>query len=121
MEEIRAIQVNIWGQFVGAVAPLRNKPGYYEFSYAPEFEKGHLELSPILMKMKSRRRFSFPALAQETFHGLPGLLADSLPDKFGNALIDEYLARRGWRVGDGDGGLRDAAFRSGWNHGFFSP
>ena len=95
MEEIRAIQVNIWGQFVGAVAPLRNKPGYYEFSYAPEFEKGHLELSPILMKMKARRRFSFPALAQETFHGLPGLLADSLPDKFGNALIDEYLARRG--------------------------
>ena len=51
MEEIRAIQVNIWGQFVGAVAPLRNKPGYYEFSYAPEFEKGHLELTPILMKM----------------------------------------------------------------------
>ena len=95
MEEIRAIQVNIWGQFVGAIAPLRNKPGYYEFSYAPEFEKGRLELSPILMKMKARRRFSFPALAQETFHGLPGLLADSLPDKFGNALIDEYLARRG--------------------------
>ena len=95
MEEIRAIQVNIWGQFVGAVAPLQNKPGYYEFSYAPEFEKGRLELSPILMKMKSKRRFSFPALAQETFHGLPGLLADSLPDKFGNALIDEYLARRG--------------------------
>jgi serine/threonine-protein kinase HipA len=95
MDEIRAIQVNLWGQFVGAVAPLRNKPGYYEFSYAPEFEKGALELSPILMKMKARRRFSFPALAQETFHGLPGLLADSLPDKFGNALIDEYLARRG--------------------------
>jgi serine/threonine-protein kinase HipA len=95
MDEIRAIQVNIWGQFVGAIAPLRNKPGYYEFSYAPEFEKGRLELSPILMKMKARRRFSFPALAQETFHGLPGLLADSLPDKFGNALIDEYLARRG--------------------------
>jgi serine/threonine-protein kinase HipA len=95
MDEIRAIQVNIWGQFVGAVAPLRNKPGYYEFSYAPEFEKGRLELSPIMMKMKAKRRFSFPALAQETFHGLPGLLADSLPDKFGNALIDEYLARRG--------------------------
>jgi serine/threonine-protein kinase HipA len=95
MDEIRAIQVNLWGQFVGAVAPLRNKPGYYEFSYAPEFEKGRLELSPILMKMKAKRRFSFPALAQETFHGLPGLLADSLPDKFGNALIDEYLARRG--------------------------
>lgn len=67
MDDIRAIQVNIWGQFVGAVAPLRNKPGYYEFSYAPEFEKGHLELSPILMKMKARRRFSFPRWPRKPF------------------------------------------------------
>lgn len=95
MDGVTAVQVNIWGQFVGAVAPLKNKPGFYEFSYSPEFEKGRLELSPILMKLKSKRRFSFPALAQETFHGLPGLLADALPDKFGNALIDEYLSRRG--------------------------
>ena len=100
LDAIRAVQVNIWGQFVGAVAPLRGKPGYYEFSYAPDFEKGRLELSPILMKMRSKRRFSFPALAQESFHGLPGLLADALPDKFGNALIDEYLARRGIPPGD---------------------
>ena len=100
IDAIRAVQVNIWGQFVGAVAPLRGKPGFYEFSYAPEFEKGRLELSPILMKMRSKRRFSFPSLAQESFHGLPGLLADALPDKFGNALIDEYLARRGIPPGD---------------------
>jgi serine/threonine-protein kinase HipA len=97
MDEIKAVQVNIWGQFVGAVAPLKNKPGFYEFSYSPEFEKGRLELSPILMKLRSKRRFSFPALPQETFYGLPGLLADALPDKFGNALIDEYLSRRGQR------------------------
>jgi len=95
MDEIKAVQVNIWGQFVGAVAPLKNKPGFYEFSYSPEFEKGRLELSPILMKLKSKRRFSFPSLSQETYYGLPGLLADALPDKFGNALIDEYLSRRG--------------------------
>lgn len=95
MDEIKAVQVNIWGQFVGAVAPLKNKPGFYEFSYSPEFEKGRLELSPILMKLKSKRRFSFPSLSQETYCGLPGLLADALPDKFGNALIDEYLSRRG--------------------------
>lgn len=95
MDEIKAVQVNIWGQFVGAVAPLKNKPGIYEFSYSPEFEKGRLELSPILMKLKSKRRFSFPSLSQETYYGLPGLLADALPDKFGNALIDEYLSRRG--------------------------
>ena len=52
LDAIRAVQVNIWGQFVGAVAPLRGKPGFYEFSYAPDFEKGPLELSPILMKMR---------------------------------------------------------------------
>ncbi|MES2352889.1 MAG: type II toxin-antitoxin system HipA family toxin [Pseudomonadota bacterium] len=95
MEAVKAVQVNIWGQFVGAVAPLKNKPGFYEFSYAPGFEKGKLELSPIHMKMKSKRRFSFPALSQETFYGLPGMLADALPDKFGNALIEEYMSRRG--------------------------
>lgn len=100
MDDIRAVQVNLWGQFAGAVAPLRNKPGYYEFSYAPEFAKRGLELSPILMPLKAKRRFSFPALARETFHGLPGLLADALPDKFGNALIDEYLARRGILPGE---------------------
>ena len=47
------------------------------------------------MPLESNRRFSFPGLAQDTFHGLPGLLADALPDKFGNALIDEYLSRQG--------------------------
>lgn len=95
MDAIKAVQVNIWGQFAGAVAPLKSRPGYYEFSYSPTFETGRLELSPLLMKMKTQRRFSFPSLSQETFHGLPGLLADALPDKFGNALINEYLARRG--------------------------
>jgi serine/threonine-protein kinase HipA len=52
------------------------------------------------MKLKSRQRFSFPGLAAETFHGLPGLLADSLPDTFGNALIDEYLSRHGTRAAE---------------------
>jgi hypothetical protein len=37
MEQVKAVQVNLWGQFVGAVAPLKNKPGFYEFSYSPEF------------------------------------------------------------------------------------
>jgi len=52
------------------------------------------------MKLIAKKRFSFPALNQETFHGLPGLLADALPDKFGNALIDEYLTRHGTKVED---------------------
>ena len=95
MADVRVVEVRIWGQSVGAVAPLKGKPGFYEFQYAPAFENSGLELSPLLMKLDAQKRFSFPGLAQDTFHGLPGLLADALPDKFGNALIDEYLTRHG--------------------------
>jgi serine/threonine-protein kinase HipA len=52
------------------------------------------ELSPIAMPLGDRV-YRFPALARETFHGLPGLLADSLPDRFGHALIDACLATEG--------------------------
>ncbi len=100
MADINVVEVRIWGRSIGAVAPLRGTPGYYEFQYTPAFENSGLELSPLQMKLKSRQRFSFPALAQNTFHGLPGLLADSLPDTFGNSLIDEYLSRQGTRAED---------------------
>jgi serine/threonine-protein kinase HipA len=98
MAEVNVVEVRIWEQSVGAVAPLQGKPGFYEFQYTPAFENSGLELSPLRMKLKSKRRFSFPELALGTFHGLPGLLADALPDTFGNALIDEYLARHGTRT-----------------------
>ena len=99
MDDVKVVEVRLWNESAGAVAPLQGKPGFYEFQYAAAFEKSGLELSPLVMK-KSKRRFSFPALAQDTFHGLPGLLADALPDKFGNALIDEYLIRHGVRAGE---------------------
>lgn len=96
MALVKAVQVNLFGQFAGAVAPLNGKPGFYEFSYAPGFRKSGLNIAPIKMRLDStKNRFSFPELSTETYHGLPGLLADALPDKFGNALIDEYLARNG--------------------------
>jgi len=98
MADLNVVEVRIWQRSVGAVAPLQGKPGFYEFQYAPDFEDGGLELSPLRMKLKTKPRFSFPELAQNTFHGLPGLLADALPDAFGNALIDEYLTRHGARV-----------------------
>lgn len=94
MDEVKVVEVRIWGRTVGAVAPLKGKPGFYEFQYSPDFVKSELELSPLMMKL-GKKRFSFPSLSQETFHGLPGLLADALPDKFGNALIDEYIFRHG--------------------------
>ena len=100
MAEVNVVEVRLWDRLVGAVAPLSGRPGVYEFQYAPAFEKGDLELAPFRMKLGSRRRFSFPGLPSETFHGLPGLLADSLPDRFGNGLIDEYLSRHGTRIED---------------------
>jgi serine/threonine-protein kinase HipA len=98
--DLKVVEVRIWEQMVGALAPLRGKPGFYEFQYAPAFVNSGLELAPLRMKLKAQQRFSFPALAQDTFHGLPGLLADALPDKFGNALINEYLARHGTPLED---------------------
>ncbi len=80
---------------MGAVAPLKGTPGYYEFEYQPEFVRAGLELSPLLMPSAVGTRYRFPGLSVDTFQGLPGLLADSLPDKFGNALITEDLTRHG--------------------------
>jgi serine/threonine-protein kinase HipA len=66
------------------------------FEYAPGFARNGWELSPLLMPLRPQGRvYTFPALAKETYKGLPGLLADSLPDRYGNALMDAWLARQG--------------------------
>lgn len=64
------------------------------FEYDETFQRSGIEVSPIHLPL-GPQRFSFPGLPRETFKGLPGLLADSLPDKFGNLLIDQWLARQG--------------------------
>ena len=64
------------------------------FEYAPEFLASGIEAAPLMMPLGAGR-FAFPDLPRETFKGMPGLLADSLPDKFGNLLIDQWLARQG--------------------------
>lgn len=69
------------------------------FEYTASFLKDGPEVSPIVLKLR-KGIFSFPELSRRTYHGLPGLLADSIPDKFGNALIDAWLARKGWRKED---------------------
>lgn len=64
------------------------------FEYGPDFLASGIQVAPVMMPL-GPGRFRFPALPRETFKGLPGLLADSLPDKFGNLLIDQWLARHG--------------------------
>lgn len=100
VDALKVVEVRLWGQQVGAVAALRGKPGFYEFQYAADFSRTGLDLSPMKMPLSARRRYSFAELPQQTYFGLPGLLADSLPDRFGNALINEYLTRRGIAASD---------------------
>ncbi|HKJ17540.1 MAG TPA: type II toxin-antitoxin system HipA family toxin [Xanthomonadales bacterium] len=86
-------EVRLWGRSIGAVSLLDGDEAA-SFEYDPAFAKSGIEVSPIVMPL-SRRVYQFPALARETFLGLPGLLVDSLPDKFGNTLINAWLASLG--------------------------
>lgn len=86
-------EVKLWNRTIGAVF-LEEGDSVATFDYDPEFRHSGIEVSPLRMPLGSQQ-FRFPALPRETFHGLPGLLADALPDRFGNALIDAWLARQG--------------------------
>lgn len=86
-------EVRLWSELVGAIS-LAEGATVADFEYDAGFVKEGLEVAPLAMPL-STRVYRFPALRAESFHGLPGLLADSLPDRFGNALIDAWLARQG--------------------------
>lgn len=86
-------EVRLWGRRIAA-ASLDDANGVAAFQYDPEFVRSGIEVSPIAMPL-SPRIYVFSSLPRISFHGLPGLLADSLPDKFGNALIDAWLATQG--------------------------
>lgn len=86
-------EVQLWGRTIGAVS-LEDGATTAAFEYVPAFLGSGIELSPLRMPLQPRI-YTFPELAPATFHGLPGLLADSLPDRFGNALIDQWLATQG--------------------------
>jgi serine/threonine-protein kinase HipA len=86
-------KVQLWGRTIGAVSTVEGRD-YAAFQYEPEFARSGIELSPLTMPLGDRV-YQFPELPRVAFHGLPGLLADSLPDRFGNALIDAWLATQG--------------------------
>ena len=85
--------VSLWGTRIGAVLQ-QDGAAAAVFQYEPAFVRSGIQVAPVTMPLRSAP-FTFPALAAETFRGLPGLLADSLPDRFGNALIDAWLAAQG--------------------------
>lgn len=86
-------EVKLWGRTIGAVS-LEDGGQVAAFEYDAAFADSGIEISPITMPL-SARIYTFADLSRETFYGLPGLLADSLPDRFGNALIDAWLATQG--------------------------
>jgi len=83
----------MWGREIGAVSWIPERE-LGVFQYTPEFARSGIEIAPITLPLRDFP-YEFPALPRNTFKGLPGLLADSLPDKWGNAIIDAWLARQG--------------------------
>lgn len=86
-------EVRLWGRTIGAVS-LAEGQSIATFEYAGDFVRSGIELAPIAMPLRQGIH-TFPGLPKESFHGLPGLLADSLPDRFGTALINVWLAKEG--------------------------
>jgi serine/threonine-protein kinase HipA len=92
---VPVIEVRVWGKRVGAIAP-DPKLGFYVFAYDPSWRRAGIELAPLTMPLENQREaFVFTNLPEATFQRLPGMLADALPDEFGNALIDAWMAKHG--------------------------
>lgn len=90
--------IKIWGQLVGAVL-WDEKSEVASFEFAPAFIKSNWDLAPFMMPVAEVKRnntiFQFPRLNKDTFNGLPGLLSDALPDRYGTTLINAWLAANG--------------------------
>jgi serine/threonine-protein kinase HipA len=92
---VSVVEVRIWERLVGAVA-RDHRLDYYAFEYAPEFIASGVELAPLTMPLSAAANpFVFTGLPTATFQRLPALLADALPDDFGNGLIDAWMATKG--------------------------
>ena len=87
--------VILWGRRIGAVSWDETR-SLGVFQYQPEFVGAGIEVAPLKMPVREEPH-EFPALNRDTFRGLPGMLADALPDRFGNRLIDAWLGETGKR------------------------
>lgn len=92
-QPVTAAEVRLWGDTIGVVA-WEEATGLAAFEYTPEFQRSSIELAPLEMPL-SPRIYRFGELSRESYRGLPGLLADSLPDRFGTLLINEWIQRQG--------------------------
>ena len=95
---VEVIEVSAWDRQVGAVA-LDPSSGFYVFEYSPEWINSPVDLAPTTMPRRAQP-YVFPTLPVDTFYRLPAMLADALPDAFGNALIEKELTSQGVRQSD---------------------
>lgn len=91
-------EVILWGTRIGIIHQDIAKP-YAAFEYDKDFVNSGIELSPLRMPL-GKNIYEFPALTEEPFYGMPGLVADSLPDRFGNAVIEQWLTSLGKSLAD---------------------
>lgn len=88
-----AAEVILWGRRIAAVS-IEEGARYATLQYEPAFVRSGIQLSPLKMPLREEP-YRFPGLPEDAFHGLPGLLADSLPDRWGTALVNAWLASQG--------------------------
>lgn len=91
-------EVYLWGTRIGIIHQDAAK-AYASFEYDADFTDSGIEVSPLRMPL-GKNIYEFPALRGESFYGMPGLVADSLPDKFGNAVIEHWLMSHGRILSD---------------------
>ena len=91
-------EVILWGTRIGIIHQDISK-AYTSFEYDENFVNSGIELSPLRMPL-SKNIYEFPTLVGEPFYGMPGLVADSLPDRFGNAVIEQWLTSLGKSLSD---------------------
>lgn len=91
-------EVYLWGTRIGIIHQDISKT-YASFEYDENFVDSRIELSPLRMPL-GKNIYEFPALVGDPFYGMPGLVADSLPDRFGNAVIEQWLMSLGKSLSD---------------------
>lgn len=90
---VQTADVYLWGKHIGSISQEENT-NLMNFRYTDWAIDNNINLSPIMMPAE-RRTYRFPDLNKTSFNGVPGLIADSLPDKFGNAVINNWLLKQG--------------------------